>query len=169
MPGVIGAVRPRISSIASLRRHCAAATARSCSASWVRHTANAGQIYFPCGTPDPIDVKDGRVDLEHNARQELKDETGLEFEDLDAAPGWISVRLHTWAMVAKVLNAREPAEALRRRILGHLASQPQPELADIRIVRGPADLDPLMPPFVSAVPPPYVALGELLQERPAIR
>ena len=40
-------------------------------------------------------------------------------------------------MVAKVLNAREPAEALRRRILGHLASQPQPELADIRIVRGP--------------------------------
>jgi hypothetical protein len=114
-----------------------------------RHTANAGQIYFPCGTPDPIDVKDGRVDLEHNARQELKDETGLEFEDLDAAPGWISVRLHTWAMVAKVLDAREPAETLRRRILGHLASQPQPELADIRIVRRPADLDPLMPPFVS--------------------
>jgi hypothetical protein len=113
------------------------------------HTANAGQIYFPCGTPEPINVADGRVDLEHNARHELKDETGLDFEDLEPEPGWISVRLQAWAMVAKVLNVPEPAEALRRRILGHLASQAQPELADIRIVRGSADLSPAMPPFVS--------------------
>ena len=133
------------------------------------HTANAGQIYFPCGTPEPIDVVDGRVDLEHSARHELKDETGLDFEDLDPEPGWLSVRLHTWAMVAKVLNAREPAEALRRRILGHLASQAQPELADIRIVRGPADLDPMMPPFVSVFLRHMWALGRLLRARPAIR
>jgi len=113
------------------------------------HTANAGQIYFPCGTPEPIDVVDGRVDLEHSARHELKDETGLDFEDLDPEPGWLSIRLQTWAMVAKVLKAREPAEALRNRILGHLAPQAQPELADIRVVRGPADLDSMMPPFVS--------------------
>jgi hypothetical protein len=112
-------------------------------------TANAGQIYFPCGTPEPTDVADGRVDLEYSARHELKDETGLDFDELDPEPGWLSVRLQTWAMVIKVLHAREPAEALRRRILGHLASQAQPELADIRIVRGPADLDPMMPPFVS--------------------
>jgi hypothetical protein len=114
------------------------------------HTANAGQIYFPCGTPEPIDVKDGRVDLEHSARHELKDETGLEFEYLDPEPGWFAVRLQSWAMVAKVLRSREPAEALRGRILGHLGSQAQPELADIRIVRSPADLDSMMPTFVSA-------------------
>ena len=114
------------------------------------HTANAGQIYFPCGTPEPSDIVDERVDLEHSARHELKDETGLDFEDLKAEPGWLSVRLDTWAMLAKVLNAREPGEALRGRILRHLASQAQPELDDIRIVRGPADLDPMMPPFVPA-------------------
>ena len=38
-----------------------------------------------------------------------------------------------------------PAKArrtLRARILEHLAREREPELADIRIVRGPADLDP---------------------------
>lgn len=115
------------------------------------HTANAGQIYFPCGTPEPLDVKHGRVDLEHSARHELRDETGLVFEDLDPEPGWLSLRFDSWALVAKVLNARESAQALRAQILGHLAAQTQPELADIRIVRGPADLTPAMPPFVGVL------------------
>lgn len=113
------------------------------------HTANAGQIYFPCGTPEPSDVIDGRVDLEYNARHELKDETGLTFEELRPEPGWLSLRLATWAMAAKILNAAEPAEAVRSRIIRHLASQKHPELCDIRIVRGPADLDAMVPPFVS--------------------
>ncbi len=114
------------------------------------HTANAGQVYFPCGTPEPGDVMDGHVDLEHNARHELKDETGLNFEDMESEQGWISLRLESWAMAAKVLNARQPADVLRAQILQHLAREAQAELADIRIVRGPADLDPAMPPFVSA-------------------
>jgi hypothetical protein len=133
------------------------------------HTANAGQIYFPCGTPEPIDVVDGHVDLEHSARHELKNETGLDFEELDPEPGWLSVRLQTWAMVVKVLQAREGAEALRRRILGHLASQAQPELAGIRIVRGSSDLCPAMPPFVSAFLSICGRRAALLQARPAIR
>jgi hypothetical protein len=113
------------------------------------HTANAGQIYFPCGTPEPGDVVNGRVDMEHNARHELKDETGLDFDDLKPEPDWISLRLGTWAMAAKIVTAPQPAEELRERILQHLASQPQPELADIHIVRGPADLDRRIPLFVS--------------------
>jgi hypothetical protein len=50
----------------------------------------------------------------------------------------------------KRLRARETAADLRARILANLAHEPQPELDDIRIVRGPADLDPMMPPFVTA-------------------
>ena len=115
------------------------------------HTANAGQCYFPCGTPEPGDVIDGRVDLEHNARHELRDETGLTFEDLSPRPDWISLDMASWAVVARVLDAAEPAEVLRARILRHLASQRQPELADIRVVRGPGDLNSAMPPFVSAL------------------
>jgi hypothetical protein len=43
-----------------------------------------------------------------------------------------------------------PAEPLRERILQTLAAERQPELADIRIVRGPADFDPAMRRFVKA-------------------
>jgi hypothetical protein len=47
-----------------------------------------------------------------------------------------------------VLHARETAVTLRSRILARLAREAEPELADIRVVRGPADLDAMMPPFV---------------------
>jgi len=35
-------------------------------------------------------------------------------------------------------------------MLDHLASEAQPELCDIRIVRSAADFDPAMPAFVTA-------------------
>jgi hypothetical protein len=34
--------------------------------------------------------------------------------------------------------------------MGHIAGDRHPELADIRIVRGPADIDSRMPPSVTA-------------------
>jgi hypothetical protein len=49
----------------------------------------------------------------------------------------------------KVLQAHEPAELLRRRILDHLAREEAPELADARIVRSRRDIDPMMPRFVT--------------------
>jgi hypothetical protein len=39
---------------------------------------------------------------------------------------------------------------LRARIKAFLAQQSPPELSDIRIARGPADIDMMMPAFVTA-------------------
>jgi len=114
------------------------------------HTASAGQIYFPCGMPDPDDIVDGCVDLDRSARRELEEETGLGLEDMQTEPGWLAVIAGAVIMHTTLLRARQPADELRRRILRYLASQPQPELADIRIVRGPHDLEPTMPDFVLA-------------------
>jgi 8-oxo-dGTP pyrophosphatase MutT (NUDIX family) len=113
------------------------------------HTFNAGRSYFPCGTPDPDDIVAGQVDLDFSVRRELKEETGFDLTEFAAEPGWTTVVDLPLIAHIKVLRSRDSAEALRARVLGHLARERQPELADIRIVRGPADFDPTMPRFVT--------------------
>lgn len=113
------------------------------------HTFNAGQIYFPAGTPEPDDIIDGKVDLEFSVRRELKEETGLDAAEFTAEPGWTIAVDGALIVAIKVLRSQLGAEALRARMLERLATERQPELSDIRIVRGPADFDPMMRRFVT--------------------
>jgi 8-oxo-dGTP pyrophosphatase MutT (NUDIX family) len=114
------------------------------------HTANAGRIYFPAGLPDLSDLDGTRVDLAGNVMREVAEETGLAPADFEAAPGWITVLAGPRIAQIKLLQTRDTAAALAVRIRAHLASEREPELADVRIVRGPADFDPMMPDFVTA-------------------
>jgi 8-oxo-dGTP pyrophosphatase MutT (NUDIX family) len=114
------------------------------------HTFNAGLTYFPCGTPDPGDIMQGTVDLDHSVRRELKEETGLEADAMDIAPGWITVKDGTLIAQIKLMRSRLDAETLRARVLDYLAREQRPELADILIVRGPADFTAHMPRFITA-------------------
>ena len=114
------------------------------------HTANAGNIYFPSGTPDSNDIAGTAVDLEGSVWRELREETGLTAADVAAEQGWHTVLAGPLLAHIKILQAREDADALRARILDTLSRQPQPELSDIRIVRGPGDFDPRMGAFTRA-------------------
>ena len=114
------------------------------------HTANAGLAYFPAGMVDMSDVKGASVDLEANAWREIAEETGLGRADLMAEPGWTTVLLGPRIAHIKVLLARESAESLRERILAFMAREKEPELADIMIVRRPADCSDAVVPFVHA-------------------
>jgi 8-oxo-dGTP pyrophosphatase MutT (NUDIX family) len=114
------------------------------------HTSNPGMIYFPAGLPDSSDIDGARVDLARNVMREVREETGLVEADFEAEPGWTTVLAGPRIAHIKRLRARETATDLRARILANLAQEPQPELADIRIARGPADFDPMMPSFVTA-------------------
>jgi 8-oxo-dGTP pyrophosphatase MutT (NUDIX family) len=114
------------------------------------HTHNAGQIYFPCGTPDPSDIAGGKVDFDFSVRRELVEETGVAVAELDAEPGWTVAVDGALICPIKVFRARATAGELRDRMLAHLAREALPELADIHIVRGPADFRPTMRRFVKA-------------------
>jgi 8-oxo-dGTP pyrophosphatase MutT (NUDIX family) len=114
------------------------------------HTAHAGQIYFPAGTPDPSDIAGGKVDLAASVARELKEETGVDIAELAPEPGWTAVLDGPLIVQVKTLRSALPAADLRARMLAHLASEETPELCDIHIVRSPRDVTPAMPPFVTA-------------------
>jgi 8-oxo-dGTP pyrophosphatase MutT (NUDIX family) len=123
------------------------------------HTFHGGEIYFPCGTPDPGDIIDGKVDLDFSVRRELEEETGLVSADVSVGPDWTTVVDGNLIAQIKVVRVRQDAVSLRARILAHLAREAQPELADIRIVRGVGDFDNAMPRFVTAFLTDYFRAG----------
>lgn len=114
------------------------------------HTANAGRIYFPCGTPDPDDIRGSIVDLEQNVMREVAEETGLTPNDFIPRFGWEAVVEGPRIALFKTLDVNMAAVVLRARILDHLSRETKPEFTDIRILRGRDDLDPKMPMFVRA-------------------
>lgn len=115
-----------------------------------QHTANAGRIYFPSGTPDLDDVREGAVDIAGSVAREVLEETGLNEADYTADAHWDCVVSGAAIAMIRILSVDMPGEALRKRIEATLARQPQPELSAIHLVRGTGDLTAAMPRFVTA-------------------
>ena len=114
------------------------------------HTANAGRIYFPSGTPDLDDICDGAVDIAGSVAREVEEETGLTSADYCAAAYWDCVVSGAAIAMIRMLDVDVEAETLRDRIEANLARQDQPELSAIHLVRDAGDLTASMPRFVTA-------------------
>jgi 8-oxo-dGTP pyrophosphatase MutT (NUDIX family) len=115
-----------------------------------RHTANAGRIYFPSGTPDLNDIRDGAVDIAGSVAREVEEETGLTPADYRVDAHWDCVVSGAAIAMMRILNVDSSGEALRKRIEANLGRQHQPELSAIHLVRGTSDLTAAIPRFVTA-------------------
>jgi 8-oxo-dGTP pyrophosphatase MutT (NUDIX family) len=115
-----------------------------------QHTANAGRVYFPSGTPDLDDVRNSAVDVDGSVTREVEEETGLTPTDYRAGAHWDCVCSGAAVAIIKILQVDMPGEALVERIEANLAHQSQPELAAIHLVRRLSDLTDRMPRFVTA-------------------
>lgn len=114
-------------------------------------TANASRIYFPAGTPDLDDLKDGSIDFEGSVTRELKEETGLDIGPVHAEPGWTVVFHGAYIACMKALRSSLPAAEIIARVDAFLAREQHPELARLRPVASPADFDyERMPEFALA-------------------
>lgn len=113
------------------------------------HTANAGQVYFPSGTPDPSDIRDGAVDLAGSVARELKEETGIAPAEVRFEPVWTIVERGEKVAFLQTVTIDAPAQAVADRIHAFLARDPEPELARIHVARSRADITPAMPDFVA--------------------
>jgi 8-oxo-dGTP pyrophosphatase MutT (NUDIX family) len=116
-----------------------------------QHTFNAGQIYFPAGTPDPNDVFDGKVDLEASARRELLEETGVNADETIMAPGWTLILTPQRIACMKLMTLPDPAAPVKARIEAYLAEDPHAEFSRMHVIRDPRDIDDRQVPiFVAA-------------------
>lgn len=112
------------------------------------HTASAGRIYFPGGTPDPSDITaDNRVDLHASMLRELTEETGLRPCDIARDAGFTGLFDGPRVALMGRLVFDAPADELAERIRAFLAAEKRPELADVAVVTGEADITPAMAPF----------------------
>ena len=111
-------------------------------------TSSAGRWVFPCGTLDPHDISSaGMLDLVSSVGRELFEETGLDIDACEVEPGWTLVRDGQFVALIKRVMVNESAERLRATIMHHLANEAHPEFTTVRIVRRPADVDPVTSRF----------------------
>jgi len=100
-----------------------------------RGNLNRGVAYPPGGFIDPRDVTaDGTIDIEGSVLREVAEETGLGPGDLMRVPGFIVTVAGPQVSISVELRSPLPAEDLARRIRAHIASEAEPELADVVIV-----------------------------------
>lgn len=116
------------------------------------HTANAGRVYFAAGSFDPHDIRDERLDIGANMEREVREETGL---DLTVARA--EGQFHGWSgdggtVLVRRYRMDEPAATILERVRAHIATDPDPEIDDVIIIRSaddlPVGLMPHMRPLV---------------------
>ncbi|MDX2258890.1 MAG: NUDIX hydrolase [Hyphomicrobiaceae bacterium] len=110
---------------------------------------NSGMTYLPGGFIDDRDVgADGIVRLGDSIAREVAEETGLELADLVPSDGFLVTRAGPQVSFARTFLSPLDGEALARRVREFLSRQSGAELADVVLVREPADCASLaMPAF----------------------
>lgn len=111
-------------------------------------TAVASKIYFPAGSIDDHDVKNGRVDYEYNMCREVKEETGLDLNGATAEEGfWLVTSNRSIALFKRYyfdLNAEELISSIK----DTLSRQNDPELDDVIAISSAGMMGDLTPDYV---------------------
>jgi 8-oxo-dGTP pyrophosphatase MutT (NUDIX family) len=113
---------------------------------------NAGLAYLPGGFIDSRDAgAGGVVDIAASIERELREETGLGMNDLEAEPGYIVTMTGAQVSFAVAYNSPLGSKELVAKVHTHIAAEAEPELAEMVIVRGVDDLRGLAMPHYARV------------------
>ena len=117
------------------------------------NTANAGKIYPASGTLDLGDVAaDGTIDIEASLRRELREEMGLEADDLTKGEAYIIIEDIARICVGRIYETGKTGAETITEIRANLASDADPELSDVVHVRKGMDLpDAVFFPYVKTL------------------
>ncbi|TPI52273.1 hypothetical protein FJ417_27480 [Mesorhizobium sp. B3-1-7] len=110
------------------------------------HTVNAGRVYFAAGSFEPIDFRDGLVDVDFNMIREVGEETGLDLSEAERGRHYHALSTPSGTVIFRRYRVAEPADELARRITAFVATETDPEIEGPVIIRHAGDLpDGLMP------------------------
>lgn len=113
-------------------------------------TAGASRIYFPAGSIDDHDVKQGRVDYDYNMQREVKEETGLDLRDARVEEGYALVTGNRSIALFKRHYFEETAAELIIAIRETLSQQAEPELDDVIAISAAGVMGKATPTYVRA-------------------
>ncbi len=116
------------------------------------HTVGAGSVYFAAGSFEPIDFRDGLVDVDFNMIREVREETGLDLTGAARSRRYHALSTETGTVLFRRYHVDEPADEIARRITAFVATEAEPEIEGPVIIRHAADLPqglaPHMKPLV---------------------
>jgi hypothetical protein len=116
-----------------------------------RHHSSAGQIYLPCGALHTADVYDGKVDLDGNILREIREETGLALRRAELGPPILILDGAGRLVYVRPVKLQRPAVQIVKKIQSYLTRATDPELSEIIVVKGAADVcKTAMPSFTVA-------------------
>ena len=104
------------------------------------HTVNAGRVYFAAGSFEPIDFRDGLVDVDFNMIREVGEETGLDLSAAKRGRRWHALSTPSGTVIFRRYRVAETADELARRISAFVASEDEPEIEGPVIIRNGTDL-----------------------------
>ena len=115
-------------------------------------TVNAGRVYFAAGSFEPIDFRDGLVDVDFNMIREVREETGLDLSAARRGVRWHALSTASGTVIFRRYHVDEPADEIARRISAFVATEIDPEIEGPVIIRHAADLpeglSPHMKPLI---------------------
>lgn len=116
------------------------------------NTVAAGSVYFAAGSFEPIDFRDGLVDVDFNMIREVGEETGLDLSAARRGPHWHALSTTTGTVIFRRYHVDGTADEIAQRITGFVATEADPEIEGPVIIRRATDLPnglaPHMKPLV---------------------
>jgi len=104
------------------------------------HTVNAGRVYFAAGSFEPVDFREGQVDVDFNMIREVGEETGLDLSAAERDQRYFALSTASGTVIFRRYRVAESADALARRIRAFVDAEAEPEIEGPVIIRDAADL-----------------------------
>lgn len=115
------------------------------------HTANAGRVYFAAGSFEPMDFRDGQVDIDFNMQREVGEETGLEIGGAPKDEGYHLYSHASGNVIFRRYRLAEPADVIAERIAAHVAAEAEPEIEGPVIIRDAENVPDGVMPHMAAI------------------